>query len=126
MDEIPYPGDDGFYELFYQVASEFGKVFIVFDGSDSVTASALRDLMLAITPSSSDPIFRDLFASRNAPPQGAVVSYQALHIPSRANDRDVEVYIIHTLQDISAKDLSFGYEELVQDLVRVFDGRYVS
>jgi hypothetical protein len=63
MDEIPYPGDDEFYELLFRVASEFGKVFIVFDGADSVTASALRDLMLSITPNGSDPIFRVLFSA---------------------------------------------------------------
>lgn len=122
MDEIPYPGDDEFCEILYQVASEFGKVFVVFDGADSVTASALRDLMLAITPNGSDPIFRVLFASRNAPPHDPAASFQVLDMSSRAHDRDVEVYITQTLQDVSAKDLSSGYEELVQDLVRVFGG----
>lgn len=122
MDEIPYPGDDKFYEILYQVASEFGKVFIVFDGADSVTASAVRDLMLAITPNSSDPIFRVLLASRDAPPHDPAASFQVLDISSRAHDRDMEVYITQTLRDVSAKDLCSGYEELVQDLVQVFDG----
>jgi hypothetical protein len=126
MDEIPYPGDDEFYELLFRVASEFGKVFIVFDGADSVTASALRDLVLAITPSGSDPIFPVLFASRNTPPHDPAASYQILDISLRAHDSDVEVYITQTLQNILAKDLSPGFEELVQDLVRVFDGLWVS
>lgn len=122
MDEIPYPGDDDFYDILYQVASEFDKVFIVFDGANSVTTSALRDLMLAITPNGSDPIFRVLFASRNAPSHDSAASFNVLDISSRAHGRDVEVYITQTLRDDSAKDLSSGYEELVQDLVRVFDG----
>ncbi|KAM0341707.1 hypothetical protein ACHAPU_009955 [Fusarium lateritium] len=122
-DEMPYPGDDEFYKLLQQVASEFGKVFIVFDGADNVTASALRDLMLAINPNGSDPMFRVLFASRNSPPDGVSGPYQILDIPSRAQDKDVEQYIIQTLRDVSGKNLSSDHEELVQGLVRVFDGR---
>jgi hypothetical protein len=122
MDEIPYPGDDEFYELLFRVASEFGKVFIVFDGADSVTASALRDLMLAITPNGSDPIFRVLFASRNAPHHDPAASFQFLDIYSMAHDRDLEVYITQTFRDVSTKDLSSSYGKLVQDLVRLFDG----
>ncbi|KAG5655405.1 hypothetical protein KAF25_000654 [Fusarium avenaceum] len=125
MDKIPYPGDDEFCEILYQVASEFGKVFIVFDGADSVTTSALRDLMLAIAPNGSDPIFRVLFASRNAPPDGPAASFRVLDISSRAHDRDVEMYTTQTLRDVSAKDVSSGYEGLVQDLVRIFDGIFL-
>jgi hypothetical protein len=122
MADIPYPDDHDFYQLLHLVASEFAKVLIIFDGANSVTASALEDLMLAITPSGSDQVFWVLFSSRNAPPAGFSASHQVLDIPSRAHDMDVDMYIIQTLRDISAKDLSLRRGELIYDLVQVFDG----
>ncbi|KAF9766405.1 hypothetical protein IL306_001204, partial [Fusarium sp. DS 682] len=125
VSDIPYPGDGDYDQLLHRVASEFGKAFIVFDGANSVTASALRDLMLAINPSGSHPAFRVLFASRNAPPHDFAASYQVLGIPSCAQDRDVEEYIIQTFRDVSAKNLSSGHSKLVQGLVRMFDGLFL-
>ncbi|RSL39965.1 hypothetical protein CEP54_016221 [Fusarium duplospermum] len=120
--DIPYPGDDEYGQLLHRIASEFGKALLVFDGANSVTASALKDLMLAINPSSSHPAFRILFASHDTPPHDFAASYQIIDIPSCAQDRDVEEYIVRTLQDVSAKNLSSGHSELVEDLVRMFDG----
>ncbi|RSL45022.1 hypothetical protein CEP51_016149 [Fusarium floridanum] len=123
--DIPYPGDDEYGQLLHRIASEFGKAFLVFDGANSVTASALKDLMLAINSSSSHPAFRVLFASHDTPPHDFAASYQIIDIPSRAQDRDVEEYIVRTLQDVSAKNLSSGHSKLVKDLVRMFDGLFL-
>jgi hypothetical protein len=125
MVDIPYPDDDEFYELLHLVASEFGKVFIIFDGVNSVTTSALEDLMLAITPSGSDLVFWLLFASRNAPPAGFSTSHQILDMLSRGYDRDVEMHITQALRDISARPLSSRDEKMIQDLVQVFDGLFL-
>ncbi|XEV07560.1 hypothetical protein FSHL1_012847 [Fusarium sambucinum] len=125
MADIPYPDDDEFYKLLHLVVSEFGKVFVIFDGANSITTSALEDLMLAMTPSGSDPVFWVLFTSRNAPPAGFAASHQVLDIPSRADGMDVGVYFIQTIRDISAKDLSSRRWQLSHDLTQVSDGLFL-
>ncbi|RGP67468.1 hypothetical protein FLONG3_8489 [Fusarium longipes] len=125
MDDIPYPDDDEFHQLLRLVASEFGKVFIVFDGVNSITAAALEALIQAMAPSGSDPSLWVLLASRNAPPAELSASDQILDIPLRAHDSDVKMYITQTLHDIPAKGLTSRHQELIQDLVEVFDGRFL-
>ncbi|KAF4446661.1 hypothetical protein F53441_9702 [Fusarium austroafricanum] len=126
LTDIPYPGEDEYAQLLQQIAAEFGKAFIIFDGANSVTASALGDLMLAINPDSSRPAFRVLFTSRSAPPQDFVAPYQVLDIISRAEENDVKEYINQALREVSAKDLSTNHSDLLQELVQLFDGRQVS
>jgi Ca2+-binding EF-hand superfamily protein len=123
LDEIPYPDDDEFNQLLHRVASEFGKVFIVFDNANSVTEAALRDLMLSLNSSASDSVFRVLFASRNACTGAFSIRPEVLEIHSRASDKDVEMYILQTLREVSGKDLSSGHEEIFHNMVKLFDGR---
>ncbi|RFN53000.1 hypothetical protein FIE12Z_2771 [Fusarium flagelliforme] len=125
LDDIPYPDDDEFNQLLHLVTSEFGKVFIVFDNANSVTEAALRDLMLSLNPSISDSVFRVLFASRNACTDAFSIRPEVLEIHSKASDKDVEMYIIETLRDVSGKNLSSGHEELIHNMVKLFEGRFL-
>ncbi|KAJ4011770.1 hypothetical protein NW752_004171 [Fusarium irregulare] len=124
-DDIPYPDDDEFDQLLHLVASEFDRVFILFDHANSVTEAALRDLMLSLNPSESDAVFRVMFASRNACTDAFSTRPEVLEINSRAIDKDLEMYIIETLRDVSGEDLSSGHDELIRNMVKLFDGRFL-
>ena len=122
-DDTPYPDDDEFDQLLHLVASEFDRVFILFDHANSITEAALRDLMLSLNPSESDTVFRVMFASCNACTGALSIRPEVLEINSRASDKDLEMYIIETLRDVSRKDLSSGHDELIRNMVKLFDGR---
>ena len=123
LDDTPYPDDDEFNQILHLVASEFDKVFIFFDNANSVTEAALRDLMLSLNPSESHAVFRVMFASRNACTGAFSIRPEVLEINSRASDRDLEMYITQTLRVVSGKDLSSGHDELIHNMVKLFDGR---
>lgn len=122
LEDIPYPDDDEFGQLLHLVASEFDKVFIVFDNANSVTEDAMRDLILSLNPSDSGSNFRVVFASRNACPSGFSASHQVLEIRFRANDEDVKVYTIQALTTVSHRDFSTAHDRLLQNMVQVSDG----
>ncbi|SCB66002.1 unnamed protein product [Fusarium graminearum] len=125
LEDIPYPDDDEFDQLLHLVASEFDKVFIVFDNANSVTEAALRDLILSLNPSDSGSNFRVIFASRNACPSGFSASHQVLEIRYRANDEDVKVYTIQALTTVSHRDFSTAHDKLLQNMVQVSDGLFL-
>ncbi|RBR26189.1 uncharacterized protein FIESC28_00972 [Fusarium coffeatum] len=125
LDDTPYPDDDEFNQLLHLVASEFDKAFIFFDNANSVTEAALRDLMLSLNPSESDAVFRVMFAGRNACTGAFSMRPEVLEIISRASDKDLEMYIIELLRDVSGKDLSSGHDELIHNMVKLFDGRFL-
>lgn len=123
LDDTPYPDDDEFDQLLHLLASEFGKVYILFDNANSVTEAALRDLMLSLNPSESNAVFRVMFSSRNACTGASSIRPEVLEINARASDKDLEMYIIETLRDVSGKDLSSGHDDLTHNIVKLFDGR---
>ncbi|KAJ4110268.1 hypothetical protein NW768_012028 [Fusarium equiseti] len=125
LEDIPYPDDDEFHQLIHLVASEFSKAFLIFDNANSVTEEALRDLMLFLNPSDSESVFRVMFASRNGCAGTFSTRPEVLEIHSRASDEDLEMYILQTLRDISGNNLSAEHEELLQDMVQVFDGLFL-
>ena len=122
-EDTRYPDDDEFNQILHLVASEFDKVFIFFDNANSVTEAALRDLMLSLNPSQSDAVFRVMFASHNACTAALSIRPEVLEINARASDKDLEMYIIETLRDVSGKDLSSGHDDLTHNIVKLFHGR---
>ncbi|CAG7562535.1 unnamed protein product [Fusarium equiseti] len=125
LDDVTYPDDDELHRLLKLVASDFERVFVIFDNANSVTAQALRDSMRSLNPTESDSGFRVLFASRNICTGALSIWPEVLEIYSKADERDVEMYIIETLRDVSGKDLSSGDEEIIHNMVNVFDGRFL-
>lgn len=122
LDDVTYPDDDELFQRLHLVASEFDKVFVIFDNANSVTAEALRDLMRSLNPTDSDSDFRVLFASRNMCTGAFSIWPEVLEIHLTADERDIETYIIETLRYVSGKDLSSGHARLIQDMVQVFEG----
>jgi len=122
LDDVTYPDDDELYQRLHLVASEFDKIFVIFDNANSVTAEALRDLMRSLNPTDSDSGFRVLFASRNMCTGAFLIWPEVLEIHLTADERDIETYIIETLRDVSGKNLSSGHERLTQNMVQVFEG----
>lgn len=79
--------------------------------------------MLSLNPSESDAVFRVTFASRSTCTGAFSIRPEVLEINSRASDKDLEMYIIETLRDVSDKDLSSGHDELIHNVVKVLDSR---
>ncbi|KAJ4181997.1 hypothetical protein NW755_010685 [Fusarium falciforme] len=92
--------DDQLHSILRTMASEFGTVFVVFDGIGKVTTKSLKALMRVLGGGHEEKaVFQVLIASRGPPPDGFTAQFEVSIVEAGADSIDLKAYVTSDLRD---------------------------
>ncbi|WAO96444.1 Hypothetical protein NCS54_01411700 [Fusarium falciforme] len=92
--------DDQLHSILRTMASEFGTVFVVFDGIGKVTTKSLKALMRVLGGGHEEKaVFQVLITSRGPPPDGFTAQFEVSIVEAGADSIDLKAYVTSDLRD---------------------------
>ncbi|UPL00233.1 hypothetical protein LCI18_011167 [Fusarium solani-melongenae] len=92
--------DDQLHSILRTLASEFGTIFVVFDGIGKATTKSLKALMRVLGGGHKERAsFRVLITSRDPPPDAFTAQFEVSVVKAGADSVDLKAYVTSELRD---------------------------